>query len=106
MKQLSYTVTDAGVVERLIEDEHHTLAHIVLKSGETLPEHASDSNATMIVVRGECTLRHDDQTAVCTAGSILLIPYRTHMQISNKGGSVLELFIVKVPSPKSIMAPM
>ena len=100
-KQVQYTVSQEKVIERLIEDDNVAINHMILRQGEALPEHHANSNVYMIVAHGEVTLALDEQEPhAYPAGSIVLIPHRTNMNVSNQGEAVLELFVVKAPSPK------
>lgn len=100
-KQIKYTVSQEKVIERLIEDDNVGINHMILRKSEALPEHYSNSNVYMIVTRGEVTLRLDEQEPHdYPSGSIMLIPYKTKMNVSNQNEDVLELFVVKAPSPR------
>jgi quercetin dioxygenase-like cupin family protein len=102
-KQVNYTISQQKVIERIIEDDNVAINHMVLRHSEALPEHFANSNVYMIVARGGVTLRLDAQEPhAYPAGSIVLIPHRTKMNVSNQGNDVLELFVVKAPSPKHI----
>lgn len=82
-QQVKYTVSNEKVIERLIEDDNLGINHMILKKTEALPEHYSNSNVYMTVVRGEVTLRLDDQEPhAYPSGSIILIPYKTKMNVS------------------------
>jgi len=102
-KKYSYTLTDARTIERIIEDDHAAVNHMVLAKGDALPEHYSNSNVYMIVIRGIITLKLDEQEEhAYPAGSILIIPYRTKMNVFNQHNEVSEIFVVKAPSPKTL----
>ena len=99
-KQVRYTLSEEKVIERLIEDEYVAINHMILRKSEALPEHHANSNVYMIVARGTVTLRLDDQEPhAYPAGSIMLIPYQTKMNVSNQHKELLELFVVKAPGP-------
>lgn len=102
-KQVKYTVAHEKVIERLIEDDNVAINHMILRQTEALPEHHANSNVYMIVARGEVTLRLNDQEPhAYPAGSIMLIPHRTKMNVSNQAEDILELFVVKAPSPRQM----
>ncbi len=99
-KQVRYTLSEEKVIERLIEDDNVAINHMILRKSEALPEHHANSNVYMIVARGEVTLRLDAQEPHdYPAGSIMLIPHQTKMNVSNQHDNSLELFVVKAPSP-------
>jgi quercetin dioxygenase-like cupin family protein len=99
-KLYTFTLTDAKVIEKIIEDDHVAINHMVLRHDEALPRHNANSNVYMIVVRGAVTLQLDDgETHRWPAGSILAIPHKTLMNVSNQDDDILEFFVVKSPSP-------
>ena len=100
-QKFAFTVTDEKVIEKIIEDDNAAINHMVLRNGEALPEHFSNSNVYMIVVRGEITLRLGEQEPhAYPRGSIVTIPYRTKMNVYNAQDIVTEIFVVKSPSPR------
>lgn len=102
-QKFTFTRTDENVIERVIEDDNAAINHMVLRNGEALPEHYSNSNVYMIVARGEITLRLNEQEPhAYPAGSIVTIPYRTKMNVYNAQDIVTEIFVVKSPSPKKM----
>jgi quercetin dioxygenase-like cupin family protein len=100
-KNHPFALTDEKTIEKLIEDDHVAVNHMVLLKGDALPEHFANSNVTMLVVRGTVTLKLDDQEPhAYPKGSILSIPFRTKMNVSNQDDGITELFVVKAPSPR------
>jgi quercetin dioxygenase-like cupin family protein len=98
----SYTMSDSKTIERIISDDNADINHMVLPKGDALPEHYSNSNVYMIVVRGNITLRlNEKEEHSYPAGNIINIPYNTKMNVYNKDDEILEFFVVKAPSPKA-----
>ncbi|KPU44713.1 hypothetical protein OXPF_17990 [Oxobacter pfennigii] len=92
---------DTKLIEKIIDDDPVLINHMILPEGEGLPEHYSNSNVYMIIIRGEMTLKLNDQEQhLYTCGQIINIPYQTKMNVNNFGGGVLEFFVVKSPNPK------
>ncbi len=99
----AFTQSDTKIIEKIIEDDYAAINHMVLAKSDALPEHYSNSNVYLIVVRGTITTGFDEQEKhFYTAGTILTIPYQTKMSISNQDDPVAELFVVKAPSPRII----
>lgn len=95
-----YSVGDQKAVERVIMDENVNYIHMVFNKGEGLPEHHSNSNVYMNVIRGTLTLKLNDQEVhQYSKGNLLKIPYNVKMNVKNLHGSVLELIVVKAPAP-------
>ena len=87
-------------VEKVIFDENIHYLHMVFNKGEGLPEHFSNSNVYMTVVRGELSIGLNDQEIhKYEAGTLLKIPYQTKMNVKNLNEETLELIIVKAPAP-------
>ena len=95
-----YTQTDEKVIERTVREDAAWIVHMVLTQGDSLPEHPANSNVFMVVVRGAITLQLGDQEAHrYESGSIVGIPHRTVMNVSNQDSDPLEFFVVKAPGP-------
>ncbi len=89
-------------IKRIIADEHVNLNHMVLNKGERLPEHFSNSNVYMVVIRGELTIRLDEQEAhKYAAKTVLNIPINVKMNVYNDNEETLELIVFKAPAPKN-----
>ena len=100
-KKYGYMVTDEKVIEKIIEDNNVGINHMILRKGEALPQHYSNSNVYMVVVRGTVSLEIDDEKENSyPKGSMLTIPYKTKMDVSNREDETLELFVIKAPSPR------
>ena len=89
-------------VEKIIFDENIHYLHMVFNTNEGLPEHFSNSNVYMTVVRGRLSIGLNDQSYhVYEAGTLLKIPFQTEMNVKNLHPETLELIVVKAPAPKS-----
>ena len=91
---------DKKVVEKVIMDENIHYIHMVFNKDEGLPEHYSNSNVYMTVVRGKLSIALDDQEIHSyEVGTLLKIPENTKMNVRNLHDPVLELIVVKAPAP-------
>ena len=89
-------------VEKVIFDENLHYLHMVFNKGEELPEHFSNSNVYMTVVRGKLSIGLNDQDIhEYEAGTLLKIPLQTKMNVKNLHDETLELIVVKAPAPKN-----
>jgi quercetin dioxygenase-like cupin family protein len=87
-------------VEKLVFDENVNYIHMVFPRGEGLPEHFSNSNVYMTVVRGTLSIGLNDQAFhVYEEGTLLKIPVGTRMNVRNRHEDTLELIVVKAPAP-------
>ncbi|MDD4570827.1 MAG: cupin domain-containing protein [Tepidanaerobacteraceae bacterium] len=101
-KNYNFNKTDKKIVERIVDDENINLNHMVLIKGTGMPEHYSNSNVYMVIIRGTMTLKLGDQEPKkYRGGDIVNIPYGIKMNIDNFDDEVLEFFVVKSPSPKN-----
>lgn len=91
---------DDKAVEKVIFDENVHYLHMVFNKEEGLPEHFSNSNVYMTVVRGTLSIGLDDQEIhEYEAGTLLKIPFKTKMNVRNLHPDTLELIVVKAPAP-------
>ena len=89
-------------VEKVVFDENVHYLHMVFNQNEGLPEHLSNSNVYMTVIRGILSIGLDDQDIhEYRDGTLLKIPYSTKMNVRNLGTDTLELIVVKAPAPKA-----
>lgn len=96
------SVGDEKAVERVVFDENIHYLHMVFNKNEGLPEHLSNSNVYMTVVRGTLSIGLDEQEVhEYEAGTLLKIPFQTKMNVKNLDVETLELIIVKAPAPKN-----
>ncbi|MDI3535933.1 MAG: cupin domain-containing protein [Eubacteriaceae bacterium] len=100
-----YSTSDEKAVEKLIMDDNVNYIHMVFGKGEGLPEHYSNSNVYMNVIRGTLTIGLGDQEAHdYEKGTLLEIPYNIKMNVGNSHEQTLELIVVKAPAPKNYQA--
>lgn len=94
------SVTDDRAVEKVIFDENVQYIHMVFNKNHGLPEHFSNSNVYMTVIRGKLSIGLNDQEVhEYEKGTVLKIPLNTKMNVNNCSEEVLELIIVKAPAP-------
>lgn len=94
------TLADEKTVEKLILDENVHYIHMIFNNNEGLPEHFSNSNVYMTVVRGTLSIRLGDQEInMYEKGTVLKIPINTKMNVNNLNSEVLELIVLKAPAP-------
>ena len=95
-----YSLADDKKVEKLLDHPVAMINHMVFPKGQGLPEHFSNSNVYMIIVRGTLTIQLDDQEPHdYQKGQMLNIPYKVKMNVGNSHDEVLELFVIKAPTP-------
>ncbi|WP_286856312.1 cupin domain-containing protein [Proteiniphilum sp. UBA5431] len=94
------TQGDKKTIEKVIVDENVNINHMILGKGEGLPEHFSNSNVYMTVIRGLLSIGLDKQKIhEHPAGTILKIPEGIKMNVKNLHDDTLELIVVKAPAP-------
>ncbi|MDL2248452.1 cupin domain-containing protein [Tyzzerella sp. OttesenSCG-928-J15] len=89
------------LVEKILDDDVVMINHMILNQDEALPQHDSNSNVYMIILRGAVTVRLGENPAKrYEHGNILNIPGKIKMNISNADEEQAEFFVVKAPSPR------
>lgn len=92
---------DEKAIEKVVFDENIHYIHMVFNKEEGLPEHFSNSNVYMTVVRGVLSIALNDQKIhEYEAGTLLKIPVETKMNVNNLHNETLELIVIKSPSPQ------
>jgi len=100
-KTYNYAVSDTKHIEKLIDDDPVMINHMILAKDDFVPDHHANSHVHMIIVRGQLTLKLDDQDSHTYAkGTIVNIPYNTFMKVRNEHEEVCEFFVIKSPSPR------
>lgn len=100
-KVYQFHQSNEKLIEKILDDDVAMINHMILNTGESMPQHDSNSNVYMIVVRGTVTLKLAENPAKQYAhGSIINIPGNVGMNISNAEAEQLEFFVVKAPSPR------
>lgn len=99
-KIYGFTQTNDKTIEKIVFEKDLQLNHVILPSGERLPEHSSNANVHLILIRGEVTVAFNDQEkTVYKNGQIINVPENTKMNVLNESDQVLEFFIIKAPAP-------
>lgn len=102
-KKYLFSSANEKLIEKVIDDDNVVINHMVLTKDTGLPEHYSNSNVYMIIVKGKMTISLDSLPAVEHAeGSILNIPFNKKMNVRNNHTEILEFFVVKAPNPKNM----
>lgn len=97
----SLSTSDDKAVEKVLFDENVHYLHMVFNKDEGLPEHFSNSNVYMTVVRGKLSIGLNDQEVhEYDRSTLLKIPFQTKMNVKNLHDETLELIIVKAPAPQ------
>jgi len=99
-KVFHYSIENNTAVEKIIMDENINYLHMVFNKEEGLPEHYSNSNVYMTVIKGKLSIQLNEQEVhEYVRGDILNIPYNTKMNVKNLHDDVLELIVIKAPAP-------
>ncbi len=101
-KTFNLSKSNEKVVEKVIFDENIHYLHMVFNKNEGLPEHYSNSNVYMTVIRGVLSIALDEQeTHEYSYNTLLKIPEGTKMNVKNLHKETLEIIVVKAPAPKA-----
>ena len=91
------SVGDEKAVEKVIFDDNIHYLHMVFNKNEGLPEHFSNSNVYMTVIRGKLSIGLDEQDVHEYEGVTLLkIPFQSKMNVKNLHDETLELIVVNL----------
>lgn len=99
-KSFKLGAPDGHKVEKILFDEHMHYIHLVLESGQDMPEHYSNSNVYMTILKGTIAIKLEDQDYHEYGDYHMLnIPFNTKMHFKNAGEDILEILIFKAPAP-------
>ena len=90
---------ETKLIERLVADQNLHINHMIIPMGDRVPLHQANSNAYLIILRGQMNIRLEAVDSVVEAGHIIAVPVGTTMDIRNESEAVLEFFVVKAPAP-------
>ena len=91
-------------VEKVVQDDNLDYIHMLFNQDEGLPIHYANSNVYMTVLQGTLSIGLDKQEVKeYPAGTLLKIPYRTKMNVRNLHKPMLELLVIKAPSPRQFL---
>lgn len=94
---------DSKVIEKVLLDGNIHYLHMILGTGDGLPEHYTNSNVYMTVLRGKLTIALDGSPAhEYDPGTLLKIPDKTLMNVTNRHTGTLEIIVVKSPAPGAV----
>jgi quercetin dioxygenase-like cupin family protein len=96
------STSDKKVVEKVVFDDNVHYLHMIFNKGEGLPEHFSNSNVYMTIIKGTLSIGLNDQNVQEYQSSTMLkIPINTKMNVKNLHDDTLELIVIKAPAPKA-----
>lgn len=102
-KQYFFNKSEEKLIEQMVNDDNVMINHVVLAKGDKLPEHNANSHVHLIINSGTITLQLAEQEEKSyKAGSIINIPFKTKMNISNSNNEPLDFFVIKAPNPKNM----
>ncbi|MFZ5968328.1 MAG: cupin domain-containing protein [Bacillota bacterium] len=92
------------LVEKLIDDEHVVINHMVLPKDTNLPEHYANSHVYLVVLKGCMSITLEEQDVnYYVEGTIVNVPFNTKMFIQNKHHDLLEFLVIKAPNPRDMV---
>src|SRR4030042_5997324 len=101
-KIYDYSTLDDNKIEQLVQEDPVQINHIILPKDSGLPEHYSNSDVYMIVLRGNLSLQLNNQEPhIYSYGQVINVPFHTKMNVKNYDEEILEFFVVKAPHPRN-----
>lgn len=104
-ERFSFSTGDESIRERVVDQPERwnlLIAHVVLPPGEAVPQHPTDADAFVTVVRGSLSMAVEGVAETeHPRGTVLFLPKGTPMAPRNAGEETLEFFVVKTPHPQA-----
>ncbi len=99
-KVIDFKISEEKTIEKLVTTNDLNLNHVILPSGEGLPEHYANANVHLVIVKGVLSAKFNDQDLTeYKAGQVINVDDQTKMNVSNQNDEVLDFFIIKAPGP-------
>ena len=92
----TFSIEDATRVERIVDRPGVRINHLSLATGESVDPHPTPEAAHFIITRGTLGLKLDDQEQKrYSEGTIIAIPAKTMLNMTNLGEETMHLFVIK-----------
>lgn len=100
-KVYDFHQSDNKLIEKILDDDAVMINHMILNDGDAIPQHDSNSNVYLLIVRGTLSVRlAENEERLYGHGNIVNIPGGVTMNISNAITEQTEFFVIKAPSPR------
>ncbi len=94
---------DEGMGRRkLVDEKHLLLMQAALKPGQSVPQHTSDSNVHLVVLKGKVVITLNNEKVLAGEGQLIPVALGTYMDIVNTGEGNATFLIFKTPHPAEI----
>jgi len=102
-----YSTKNDKTFEKVVEDDQLAIHHIVLNKGDDVPQHVTNANVYILIIRGELTIGFaHKETRTYKVGQLVNVPFRVEMNMINNADAPAEFFVIKSPSPRYIQTKM
>jgi len=92
----TFSTEDVTRVERIVDNPGVRINHLSLAKGESVDPHPTPEAAHFIITKGVLGLKLNDQEQKqYPEGSIIAIPAKTMLAITNLGEETMHLFVIK-----------
>lgn len=99
MNEIEPVTNARGITARqLLSHKNTTIMNLLLKPGDTVPEHAVPVDVFFYIVSGKGTLKIGDEEAVVGATDIVVCPPNTKMSLRADQNENFYVLNVKTPS--------
>ncbi len=75
------------------------IVQVALKAGQSIPEHVTDGNVSILVLKGELNIFASGKSEPAAEGSFTGIQSDTKMRVSNNSVNDATFMIIKTPKP-------
>jgi quercetin dioxygenase-like cupin family protein len=94
---------DDGMGRRkLVDEKHLLLMQAALKPGQSVPQHKSDSNVHLVVLKGKVVITLNNEKVIAGEGQLIPVALGAPMEIVNNGEDNSTFLIFKTPHPAEI----
>jgi quercetin dioxygenase-like cupin family protein len=101
LKDVPYN--DEGMGKRKVVGTRELLIiQIALKPGQSVPQHAANSNVHLLVIKGDISVDLSGEITYAREGDVVPVEYKKIMKIANEGERDTTFLVLKTPNPSEM----
>lgn len=87
---------------KLVDEKHLLVMQVALKPKQSVPQHNTNSNVHLLVMKGALTINLAGVDHFVNEGDLLPIAFQTPMMIANASDQGATFLVFKTPNPSEM----
>jgi quercetin dioxygenase-like cupin family protein len=98
LDQVKTEINIRGIhAKTLVHHDHATIKNLILKKGESIPNHQVPVDVTFFILQGQGIINIADQSYQVKANDIVICPPNTMMSVKANDDTTLSFLNIKTP---------